>query len=49
MAKLEGISEEAMQRLVDQAIANAKNQPPEDKNAAEKDGQLRAIESYLAD
>lgn len=36
--QLKGISEEAMQKMVDQAIANAKNRPPEDKNALEKDG-----------
>lgn len=46
---LKGISEEAMQKMVDTAIANAKNKPPEDKNALEKDGQMRAIESLLAD
>jgi hypothetical protein len=38
-----------MQRMVDAAIANAKNRPPEDKNATERDGQMRAVEGVLAD
>lgn len=37
MANLKGISEEAMNRLVDQALVNAKNKPPEDKDATTKD------------
>ena len=48
-AELSGISEEALQRMVDDAIKNAKNKPAEDKNAAEIDGKMRAVERVLAD
>lgn len=49
MNYLEGITDEAMTRLVNQALENAKNKPTVDKDAATKDGQMRAVEAALAD
>jgi hypothetical protein len=46
---LKGITEEAMQRMVEAALANAKNKPAEDKDALDKDGHMRAVEGVLAD
>ena len=50
MAKLlaQGISEEALQKMVDAAIANKKNAPKEE-DASSKSGQMGAVEKILAD
>lgn len=49
MMNASGISEEALNKLVDAAIQNAKNRPPQDKDANSKDAQMRAVEAILAD
>jgi len=46
-AKMQGISEEALQKMVDAAIANKKNAPKED-GSIKKDGEMRAVEDILA-
>ena len=46
----QGISEEAMNRMVDQAVLNAKaNKISADPDALQKDAQMRAVEEILAD
>jgi hypothetical protein len=47
-SQLKGISEEALERLVNQALGNAASRTPDQQNAWEKDAQMRAIEATLA-
>ena len=49
MAKLQGTSDDGLQKMVDAAIANAKNKPAGEVEAEKKEGEMRAVEKILAD